>query len=152
MTSPDPTLLEIERGRALAHSGNRQAARDMFSSIWSDIGKELGDPLHRCALAHAMADVQDDVRDELKWDQRALRAAMLVTEERAKDAGMTGPDAMLPSLHLNLGDCWRRLGNRKWAQHHLVEGRAALESLGTDGYARLVTDGLARLAERLEAE
>jgi len=59
----------------------------------SEIGGESGDPFHRCALAHAMADVQDDVHEELLWDLRRLAAADLLTDERAARGGVAGPVA-----------------------------------------------------------
>ncbi len=55
---------------ALSHAGERDAARGVFSAVWEEIGGEAGYPFHRCALAHAMADVQDDPADELVWDLR----------------------------------------------------------------------------------
>ena len=51
--------------------------------------------MHRCGLAHAMADVQDDVRQELVWDQRALAAADLLTGARVAQAGVMLPVAGL---------------------------------------------------------
>ena len=50
---------------ALSQAGERDAARRVLEALWEDIGGEDGDPLHRCAVAHAMADVQDDPADEL---------------------------------------------------------------------------------------
>jgi hypothetical protein len=100
-----------------------------------------------------MADVQDDVHAELLWDLRALDAADGITDERAAKAGVhSSVAAFYPSLHLNLGDCYRRLGDIERAAHHLVQGRAAAERLPDEGFGRLIKDGLARLAERLRAD
>jgi len=68
-------MVRIGEGIALHEQGERVAARDLFAQVWSEIGGESGDPFHRCALAHAMADAQDDVQEELLWDLRALAAA-----------------------------------------------------------------------------
>ncbi|WP_448608346.1 hypothetical protein [Geodermatophilus sp. URMC 60] len=128
----------------------REAARHQFAKIWDEIGGEGGDPLHRCTLAHAMADVQDDVRDELVWDQRALAAADLITDARAAQAGVTLPVAGLyPSLHLNVSECYRKLGDLARAREHLQQAQAAIGVLGDDGYGRLVRAGLEQVAERL---
>src|SRR5215213_867405 len=68
----------------------------------------------------AMADVQDDVHQELVWDQRALAAAELLTDARVGQAGVTLPVAgLFPSLHLNLGECFRKLGELGRAREHL---------------------------------
>ncbi|MGQ0776481.1 MAG: hypothetical protein ACT4NY_18980 [Pseudonocardiales bacterium] len=59
-----------------------------------------------------MADVQDDGHEELVWDLRALQAAGSVTDERARQAGLGGPvSGFYPSLHLNLGEVYRKLGD-----------------------------------------
>jgi len=101
--------------------------------VWSEIGGENGDPFHRCALAHSMADVQDDVHEELAWDLRALAAADLLTNERAARGGVAGSVAgFYPSLHLNLGECYRKLGEVDRAREHLDRGRASVDALGND--------------------
>ncbi|MEV4456979.1 hypothetical protein [Microbispora sp. NPDC049633] len=147
----DPTLTRIGEGVALHHhQGQRVAARDVFAQIWDDIGGEQGDPLHVCVLAHSMADVQDDVHQELLWDLRALAAADRVTDEAVAQAGVTLPVAGLyPSLHLNLSECYRKLGDLDRARQHLRQARAGIGALGDDDYGRLIKGGLERLTEQL---
>ncbi|MEU6424425.1 tetratricopeptide repeat protein [Microbispora sp. NPDC046973] len=147
----DPTLTRIGQGVELHHHrGQRDAARDLFAQIWDDIGGEQGDPLHVCVLAHSMADVQDDVRQELMWDLRALAAADRVTAEGMAQAGVTLPVAGLyPSLHLNLSECYRKLGDLDRAREHLQQARAGIGALGDDEYGQLIKGGLERLAEQL---
>ena len=149
MTDIDPVLARIGEGIGLNQQGDRAGARTLFAEVWTEIGSD-GDPLHRCALAHSMADVQDDPREELAWDERALAAAELISDERAAEAGVAFPvRAFYPSLHLNLGDVHHRLGHRDEALRHLELGRAAVGALGDDGYGAMIRDGLDRLAERL---
>lgn len=151
MGKPDATMIRIGEGIALSQGGERAAARALFAQLWSDLGGEDADPLHRCALAHSMADVLDDVQEELLWDLRALEAADLLTNERAAEAGIASPVAgFYPSLHLNLDDCYRRLGNLGLARQHLDRARAALAALRADGYGQMIKAGLHRLAERLD--
>ena len=89
------------------------------------------------AVAHHMADVQDDPREELTWDLRALEAAESVTDERAAAAGVNGPVAgFYPSLHLNLGEDYRKLGDCVEARRHLDLGRQAASFLGDTRTAR----------------
>ncbi|MER6175187.1 hypothetical protein [Streptosporangium sp. NPDC001681] len=150
MAEPDVTMAKIGQGMELGQSGERAAARRLFSELWQEIGA-TGDPLHRCALAHSMADVQDDAHEELLWDLRALEAADLITDARARQAGVTGPaSGFYPSLHLNLGDVYRRLGDLDRARDHLRRGRAAVDALGDDGYGQMIRQGLDRLADRLQ--
>ncbi|RJL36201.1 hypothetical protein [Bailinhaonella thermotolerans] len=147
----DPTMERIGQGVELHHGrGEREAARELFARIWDDIGGEGGDPLHVGVLAHSMADVQDDVRQELMWDLRALAAAGRVTDERVAEAGVPLSVAGLyPSLHLNICDCYRKLGDLDRAREHLRRARDGMGALGDDEYGRLIRDGLERLAGQL---
>ncbi len=146
----DPTLIRIGEAVQLSHQGEREAAALLFAEIWDEIGGEQGDPLHVCTLAHSMADVQDDVRQELVWDQRALAAADLLTDAHVAQAGVTLPVAGLyPSLHLNLAECHRKLGDLDRAREHLQEARATIGALGDDGYGQMIKQGMERIAEQL---
>lgn len=82
--SEDAVMTRIGQAVILLHAGDREEARNRLGEIWSEIGEE-GDSLHRCTLAHYMADAQDDPADELAWDLRALTAA-------ATDGPGDGPD------------------------------------------------------------
>ncbi|GLY03162.1 hypothetical protein [Actinoplanes sp. NBRC 101535] len=148
----DPVLARIGEAVALHHGrGRRDDARRLFTQIWTEIGGERGDPLHVCVLAHAMADVQDGVHDELLWDLRALTAAGALTEADVARAGVPLTVAGLyPSLHLNLADCYRRLGEFTTAREHLRLARAGIGALGDDDYGRLIRTGLERIAEQLD--
>ncbi|TMR95333.1 hypothetical protein [Nonomuraea basaltis] len=147
----DPTMARIGQGVELHHhQGQREAARELFAQIWDDIGGEQGDPLHVCVLAHSMADVQDDVHQELMWDLRALAAVGLITDERVAQAGVPLSVAGLyPSLHLNLSECYRKLGDLGRAREHLQQARAGIGALADDEYGQLIKSGLERLAEQL---
>ncbi|MDA2810596.1 tetratricopeptide repeat protein [Nocardiopsis sp. RSe5-2] len=147
----DPIMARIGEAVDLNHrQGRREDARDLFARIWDDIGGDQGDPLHVCVLAHSMADVQDDVAEELAWDLRALSAADHITDERAAQAGVPLSVAGLyPSLHLNLGECYRKLGDLDRAREHLDHARATIGTLNDDDYGKLIRGGLEQLAERL---
>jgi hypothetical protein len=149
--SAEEIMTRIARGVELHHQrGDRGAARLLFAEVWDEIGGERGDPLHVCVLAHSMADVQDDVHEELVWDLRALTAAGRLTEDRMAGAGVPMTVAGLyPSLHLNLSDCYLRLGDLDRAREHLREARAGIGALGDDDYGRLIRGGLTRLEDLL---
>lgn len=152
MDEADATMTLIGEGIALNQRGERDAARQLFTMVWADIGGEDGDPLYRYALAHSMADVQDDAHDELVWDLRALAAADLVTDERAAQSGVESPvAAFYPSLHLNIAGCHRKLGDIDQAREHLRRGQTVVGSLPEDGYGRTIKDALDRLAEPLQS-
>ncbi|MBM2620678.1 hypothetical protein JIG36_34775 [Actinoplanes sp. LDG1-06] len=147
----DPTLARINEAVQLHHvGGDRAAARVMFTEIWTAIGGEAGDPLHVCVLAHSMADVQDDPRSELLWDQRALTAVASLTDDDLASAGVPMTVAQLyPSLHLNLADCYHRLGDLPQARKHLAEARSTVDTLADNDYGHLIRDGLSRLSAQI---
>ncbi|WP_299039002.1 hypothetical protein [uncultured Pseudokineococcus sp.] len=152
MDAPDQTMSGLGEAIEMVGRGERLAARELLLELWEGVGP-TGDPLHRCALAHHLADVQDDLVEELAWDERALLAADSITAERAAEAGVAGSVAGLyPSLHLNLGDDHRRLGDLDAARRHLALGQDAAGALGEDGYSAMIRRGLERLAARLTDE
>lgn len=131
----DPILARIQEN---LHS------REALTALWPD----LTDPLHRCALAHVLADLQAAPRDELLWDTRALEAARELTDDRLQPLGIPLA-AFFPSLHLNLGECHRKLGQLAEAREHLAEAQERLPALPEDGYGTMIRRGVEGLAERL---
>ncbi len=88
--APDALLTRIGQVVMLHHGGDREEARERLLGLWAELGED-GDPLHRCTLAHYLADTQDDPTDELAWDLRALSAADELTDGRhAGDSGDPG--------------------------------------------------------------
>jgi Flp pilus assembly protein TadD len=147
----DPVMARIGEAVQQGHAGDPAGARLRFAEIWADIGPG-GDPLHRCALAHYAADVQEDPAEELRWDRRALAAADEVGDDRARALHPSlDVAAFYPSLHLNLADVLRRLGDAEQAGEHLGRAMAALDALPDDGYGRMIRDGVERCAARLAA-
>ncbi|MYS50957.1 hypothetical protein GTW46_12960, partial [Streptomyces sp. SID6013] len=99
--APDAVPTRIGQVVMLHHAGDREEARHRFLALWAEIG-ERGDPLHRCTLAHYLADTQDDPAEELAWDLRALSAAEELTEDRlaGRHEATSAARALYPSLHL----------------------------------------------------
>jgi hypothetical protein len=141
-------MAAIHEGLQLHFSGDRAAARARFSELWNEIGED-GDPLHRCVLAHYMADVRDDPAEELEWDLRALHAADSLTDVRAQAFhNSLVVQGFYPSLHLNLGEDYRKLGDPARAWVHLGLAREKLDALAGN-YAAEIRAALNGLAERL---
>ena len=150
--SDDPVVARVAEAIALGQAGDRDRARDELEALWLEVG-ELGNPVHRCGIAHSLADLQDDPRSELTWDQRALDVAESATDEDVELTGMTaGVAGLLPSLHLNLADVHRRLGNMDRARSHLASSRSALGPLPTDGYTAMIGEALARVADAIDRD
>jgi hypothetical protein len=143
--APDPVLVAAAEAVALP----RAEARSRLDELWAAIVDD--DPLHRCALAHALADVQDDPSDELAWDLLALTAADSVTDERMARSGAPGPArGMRPSLHLNVADALRRLGRSAEARQHVAAARSTLDALSADGYRTTISAALDRVEAGLD--
>ncbi|MFI9506466.1 hypothetical protein [Nocardia sp. NPDC052566] len=121
------------------------AARDALLTLWRDLG-EGGDPLHRCVIAHHLADVQDAAADALLWDQRALAA--IFGPGVPLDEGMRG---FLPSLYLNLADSHRRVGEFDMARMQLTIARGHLDILADDAYGEVIRSGLDHVDAALAA-
>jgi hypothetical protein len=124
---------------------DRPGARAKLDALWLTVG-DAGDALYRCAIAHAMADVQDNATGELLWDLRALDAGVLLDDARLEAAGMAANVAsLLSSLHLNLADVYRRLGDAAKAREHVAASRAAIASLAGDEYSAMIETALSRI-------
>ncbi|MFB7369906.1 hypothetical protein ACFC0D_08710 [Streptomyces sp. NPDC056222] len=149
--SDDGVMTRIGQTTMLLHGGDREEARNRFGDLWAQIGPD-GDPLHRCTLAHYMADAQDDPDVELAWDLRALLAAEELGEERlAEHDSAVALRALYPSLHLNLAADYLKVQRPDAARVHLDRARAASDALDDDGYGNGVRAAIERLEVRLRA-
>ncbi|MDF2260156.1 hypothetical protein [Streptantibioticus ferralitis] len=130
----------------LLHGGDREEARSRFATLWKEIGED-GSPVHRCTLAHYMADTQDDPEDELAWDLKALRAADAVDQnEVAWGDHVLSVRGFYPSLYLNLAADYHKLGEHGIARGYLGRARESSDALADDAYG----DGIRAALDRLE--
>ncbi|MEX3106292.1 MULTISPECIES: hypothetical protein [unclassified Streptomyces] len=145
--APDPTMEAITQAVTEGRAGHIASARHKLLALWSQIGV-TGDPLHRCSLAHYLADLHDDPAQALAWDVRALDAADAVTDQRVQEhhAGLRIA-GFYPSLHLNLADAYRRLGSFEAAAEHIEAAREHAPSLPQDAYGAFLRTALDEVAE-----
>ncbi|MEU9148863.1 hypothetical protein [Streptomyces sp. NPDC048349] len=144
---PDPIMEAIGHAVTEGRVGDRASARRELLGLWSEIGV-TGDPLHRCSLAHYLADLYEDPAQALAWNVRALDAADAVTERRVQehDAGLHIA-GFYPSLHLNLADDYRRLGSFAAAAEHIQAAEAHAPSLPQTPYGDLLRRAIRQVAE-----
>jgi hypothetical protein len=141
----------IDQALALQYTAGREAARERFAALWHELGAAR-DPLYRCRLAHHMADLQDDPHEELAWDVRALEAADQITDNDLEGQQVSLNIAeFYPSLHLNLAEDYRKLGDLAKAWAHADRAAASMSALGTNEYGGLIRTGITRLIERLQS-
>jgi hypothetical protein len=132
MTQPDQVITRITEAV-------QNGRPDDLAALWDELGPG-GDPMHRCSVAHYLADMQKDPEAELLWDQRALAAVEDV------------PDSpFLPSLHTNLADVHRRLGAAEQAARHLQVAEDLVPVLPDDDYGRLIRVSIVKVRELLDA-
>lgn len=128
--------------------GDQKGARVQLLKLWSRTG---ADPAERCAIAHFLADTEADVASELAWDLRALEAATGGVAGEDRDPLTPDLASFLPSLHLNVGDAYRRVGDLLLAERHARCGIARSDALPGDGYGATVRQALDRLLNRATA-
>ncbi|MFI6365759.1 hypothetical protein ACIBG0_23715 [Nocardia sp. NPDC050630] len=134
----------VELGRT-----SPEDAREALLGIWAAIGPH-GDPLHRCTLAHYLADLYDDAAQALCWDVRALDAADSLTDERLHRHDATlDVRGFYPSLHLNLADNYRRLGSFDAARREIDAARGYVDALGDNGYGAMIRAAIDEVAEAI---
>jgi hypothetical protein len=143
---PDPIMTAITEAVTTGRTGDSAAARARLEGLWTEIGP-LGDPLHRCSLAHYLADLYDEAALSLTWDIRALDAADALDDSRVQEHHRSlQVRGFYPSLHLNLADDYRRLGAFETASEHLAAARKYADSLADDGYGAGVLAGFENVA------
>ncbi|WP_251982702.1 hypothetical protein [Streptomyces violaceusniger] len=52
-------------------------------------------------------------------------------------------------MHLNLSECYRKLGDLDSAREHLERAQATIHVLGDDEYGQMIKKGLEQVADRL---
>ncbi|MEV5885073.1 hypothetical protein AB0L74_20480 [Streptomyces sp. NPDC052020] len=146
---PDATMEAVGQAVTEGRAGDIVTARQKLQDLWSTIGV-TGDPLHRCTLAHHMADLYDDPAQALAWDVRALDAADALTDQRVQEHHASLQIAgFYPSLHLNLADDYRRLGSFDAAAQHINAAQQHAPDLPQDAYGALLRTAIERVAEAI---
>lgn len=129
-------------------SSDKVQGRQQLLVCWKQTGET--DHGQRCVLAHYLADLEDDLDAEIGWDQLALEEHAQLSDSDLRALGILSARALLPSLHLNLGDGYLRRGDVTKARKHLEHGLRADDALPEDGYGGMIRGGLDRLRQRLD--
>lgn len=150
-----PFLNDLAAGLSL-QSSDRSGARAHLLQMWE--GLTVDDRAGQCILAHYIADLQEDVSDELRWDEAALEAAQGVTDADLQKLHPTlTVSGFIPSLQLNVADCYRRVGRFEDAQSALSLSMANNDSLPTAlpeqiAYRDMILGGQKTLAGRIASQ
>ena len=147
-----PFLDDLATGLAL-QATDRSAALAHLMTMWE--GLSADDKAGRCIVAHYIADLQDNVDDELRWDETALDASTAVTGADLQKLHPTLTVAgFVPSLQLNVADCYRRVGRFADAQRALALSMANNDSLPAAlpeqvAYREMILGGQQNLAGKI---
>ena len=94
------------QGTQAEFAGEIEKARALYFQAW-----ELAqDDYEACVAAHYLARHQEAPSEEFRWNQEALNRANAVTDERVQ--------AFYPSLYLNMGQSYEKLGDQAAAQRY----------------------------------
>lgn len=147
----DPMMDAIAAAVTEGRGGDVEKARRQLLALWLDIGVN-GDPLHRCSLAHYLADLYEDPAQALTWDVRALDAAHAVSEKRTQDyhaeLHIVG---FFPSLHLNLADNYCKLGSLDAAREHIESAKECSSTLADDPYGNFIRGAIGMVDAAISA-
>lgn len=151
-TDQDHAMEAIAQAVTSGRGGDVESARRDLLAIWERTGV-LGDALHRCTLAHYLADLYDDPARALMWDVRALDAADALTDERAQAHHASLEVAgFYPSLHLNIADNLRRLGAFDAASEHIGAAHRYASDLPDDAYGNGIRSALRGVADDISRQ
>ncbi|MEV4420081.1 hypothetical protein AB0L40_08920 [Patulibacter sp. NPDC049589] len=145
----DPVMRRAFEGQRLLLQGDRDGAREVYAELWADLDAAGDDdPMHRVWVAHVTADAQSDPAEQVHWDLVALKAA----DDAAERGGIDGVSVrtFYPSLHLNLGEGFRRLGDVRRAREHLAEAERHLRGHPADDERDGIAAAVEGLRDRIE--
>lgn len=146
----DPVMAEIFATKRLLDSGDHAGARRQLEALWRRVEND-GELMHTVALAHYMADVQDDPAEALVWDMRAFDAALRCADADFERHSPSKLPAFMPSLHVNLGWDYFKMGEFLRSGEHVALARSFIHELADDPYGRNIRASIERLADDLAA-
>lgn len=132
----NPVVRLCASGMEAETAGKPDVARAKFHDAWAT----RRDDFEGAIAAHYVARQEPTEADRLWWNLEALRLA-----DRVGDAGVEG---FYPSLLLNLGHSFEKVGVPDVARRCYEQASARLGSLPPGPYATMVTDGVTRALER----
>jgi len=128
---PDNAVVNLcAAGMAAEAAGRGADAKALFEQAWI----ASRDNYEACVAAHYVARHQPTAEATLSWNERALRLAEAVRDERVRD--------FFPSLYLNYAHSLEQLGRIREACDYYGLAAARLDELPPGGYAQFVRGGV----------
>ncbi|WP_052847521.1 hypothetical protein [Streptomyces avicenniae] len=123
MDPQNPVVRLCGEGMQAEAQGRADDARALFLRAW----ESATDDYDACVAAHYLARHQPTPAETLRWNQECLRRADAVGDERVS--------AFYPSLHLNLGQAHRDLGDTAAAREHFSRAAEHMGDVPPGPYA-----------------
>ncbi|RRB03807.1 rRNA adenine methyltransferase [Larkinella rosea] len=132
---PDNKIVQL-CAEGMNHEGEPEKACQFFQRAWA----EAITPFEKFVAAHYVARQQPSVADKLKWDETALRLALLEETETSREA--------YPSLYLNVGKGYEDLRDFDRAREHYQLAQSFADRLPDEGYGKMIRSGIRNGLER----
>src|SRR6185295_4258071 len=128
---PDNAVVKLcAAGMAAEAAGRGADAKALFEQAWI----ACRDDFEACIAAHYLARHQTTPDATFAWNERALRRAEAVGDDRVRD--------FFPSLYLNYAHSLEQLGRTREACNYYGLAAARVDNLPPGGYERLVRGGV----------
>jgi tetratricopeptide (TPR) repeat protein len=102
----NPVIRLCMEGTQAEFDGRLDDARSLYRQAW----ETAQDDYEACVAAHYVARFQEEPEEILHWNQVALDRANAVLGDRVQ--------SFYPSLYLNMGSSYEKLGRMDEAQHY----------------------------------
>jgi hypothetical protein len=136
MDSNNPVVRLCQDGMRAEFADDPAGARALFEQAWA----AARDDYEACVAAHFLARHQPGPAETLRWNQLALERAARADPELVR--------GFYPSLYLNLGYAWERMGDRVMARQYYQLAESGAGALPAGSYGALVRGGVASALER----
>ena len=110
--------------------GDIDAAANLFQQAWD----AATDDFEKFTAAHYMSRNREDASVELHWNETALDHALAMTDDEAR--------SHYPSLYLNVGRSYEKLGDNELARQHYQLAAEFSESLASGAYTDMIRSGI----------
>lgn len=104
MDLENPVIKLCAAGTQAEFNGRFAEAHALYQQAWELASNDY----EACIAAHYVARHQTNPTETLRWNQEALNRANAVTDEAIM--------AFYPSLYLNMGDAYEKLGQHRQAK------------------------------------
>jgi tetratricopeptide (TPR) repeat protein len=102
----NPVIRLCQEGIRAEFDGRPDDARSLYLQSWA----AAQDDYEACVAAHYVARFQEEPQEILRWNQIALDRANAVSDDQVQ--------SFYPSLYLNMGLSYEKLGRIDEAQHY----------------------------------